>query len=208
MQVCETGRHLWMEGMIRRLYRWVTGLAEKPYGALALCGISFTESSFFPVPPDVLQIPLSLGRPNRAFHYAFLSLLFSVMGGIFGYYIGYGLMEVIGKKIISFYHLQESFDYVGKLYNEYAGWAVAIAGFTPIPYKVFTISAGAFRIPIDVFIVASVIGRGARFFLLAILLFFFGERADRFIYKNLNTLAVLFVVLFIAGWIIVERFMR
>ncbi len=194
--------------MIKKLYRWVTGLAGKPYGGIALCAISFAESSFFPVPPDVLQIPLTLGRPNKAFFYAFLSLIFSVVGGIFGYYIGFAFMEVIGKKIINFYHLEESFDYVGRLYNEYAGWAVAIAGFTPIPYKVFTISAGAFKISMAVFIIASIIGRGARFFLVALLLFFFGERADRFIYKHLNYLAIAFVVLFIVGWIIIGRILR
>jgi membrane protein YqaA with SNARE-associated domain len=197
-----------VEGMIKKLYRWVTGLADKPYGGWALCAISFAESSFFPVPPDVLQIPLTLGKPHRAFFYALVSLTFSVLGGIFGYYIGFGLMEAVGKKIISFYHLEESFNYVGKLYNQYAGWAVAIAGFTPIPYKAFTISAGAFRISMGVFIIASIIGRGARFFLVATLLFFFGEKADRFIYNHLNKLAIAFVILFIAGWVILGKIIK
>ncbi len=194
--------------MIRKLYRWVTGLADKPYGGLALCLISFAESSFFPIPPDVLQIPLSLGRPRRSFLYATYSLLFSVLGGLLGYYIGFAFMKVIGERIIRFYGLENSFQYVGDLYNEYAGWAVAIAGFTPIPYKVFTIAAGAFTISIPLFIIASVIGRGARFFLIAIILWFYGEKADEFIYNHLNKLALAFVILFIAGWIIIGKVIK
>lgn len=208
MQICEIDRSVWLEGMMKKLYRWVTGLAEKPYGGIALCGISFAESSFFPVPPDVLQIPLTLGKPKRAFFYAFLSLIFSVLGGIGGYYIGFAFMEVAGWKIIKFYHLEDAFHYVGNLYREYAGWAVAIAGFTPIPYKVFTIAAGAFQISMPVFVIASIIGRGLRFFIVAVLLYFFGEKADRFIYHHLNKLAIAFVVLFIAGWLIIGRILK
>lgn len=188
--------------MIKKLYRWVTGWAETKWGTPALCAVAFAESSFFPVPPDPIQIALSLGKPTKAFFYATLSLIFSVIGGLGGYYIGSALMDTIGHRIITFYHLQQEIEIVRALFHRYAGWAVGIAGFTPIPYKVFTISAGAFSIPLSVFVIASIIGRGGRFFLVAILLYLYGEKADQFIYRHANTLSIVFVILLIGGWII------
>lgn len=189
--------------MIKKLYRWITGWANTKWGVPVLCAVSFAESSFFPIPPDPLQIALSLGRPKRAFYYAMLSLIFSVLGGLLGYYIGLALMETVGQKIINFYHLQDEVEIAKVLYQKYAGWAVFIAGFTPIPYKVFTILSGAFSISLNTFTIASILGRGCRFFLVALLLYLYGEQADQFIYKHANSISIVFVILLVGGWILI-----
>ncbi|MCA1959377.1 MAG: hypothetical protein LDL33_01175, partial [Desulfomonile sp.] len=132
--------------LLRRLYDWVLSWAETPYAVPALFVLAFAESSFFPVPPDVLLIALAISIPAKSLSYALVCSVGSVLGGMGGYLIGYEFMEAIGNKIIAFYGFTDRWDMVGSLYNRYAAWAVGIAGFTPIPYKVFTIAGGAFRI--------------------------------------------------------------
>jgi membrane protein YqaA with SNARE-associated domain len=128
--------------IIRRLYDWVLHWADTPYGTPALAVNSFAEASFFPIPPDVLLIALDLGKPKRSWYYAFMCTIFSVLGGILGYYIGYGLWESVGKSIVDFYNANEIFDKLASTFAAYNFWAVLIAALTPIPYKIFTISAG------------------------------------------------------------------
>jgi len=190
-------------GKLRGLYDWVEHFAETPYGLWALFLLAFAESSFFPVPPDVLLIALAVSIPARALRYALVCSVGSVLGGMFGYLIGYQFMEFIGFGILNFYGLTDKYESVAELYNRYNAWAVGIAGFTPIPYKVFTISAGAFKINFLVFLLASVVSRSARFFLVAGLIYMFGEQIRTFIERYFNILAVLFVLLLVAGFILI-----
>lgn len=192
--------------LLRRLYDWVLSWAHHPAGTWALAGIAFAESSFFPVPPDVLQIALGLSKPKRSFWYAFVSSVGSVTGGIFGYFIGYFLYETFGSAIIHFYHLEATFELVGSYYQAQAFWWIFVAAFTPIPYKVFTIAAGVYHgfVPLSVLIFASAIGRPARFFLVGSLIYFFGPKIKNFIDRYFNWLTVAFAVLLAGGFLIVK----
>jgi len=191
---------------VRSLYDWVLSWAESKYGSLALFLLAFAESSFFPVPPDVLLIALGVGKPKKSLFYSFISSVGSVLGGILGYLIGLKFMETIGFKIIEVYGLTEKYSYIAELYRNYDAWAVGIAGFTPIPYKVFTITAGAFQISFLVFILASAFSRSARFFIVGGLIYFFGPRIKIFIDKYFNILSVVFVILLVLGFILVKYF--
>jgi len=193
--------------MLRRLYDWVLYWAETPYGSWALFILAFAESSFFPIPPDVLLIALAISIPAKAFRYALICSAGSVLGGIAGYVIGYQFMDLIGFRILNFYGLMEKYDIISDLYGRYNAWAVGIAGFTPVPYKVFTISAGAFKINFPVFLMASVVSRSARFFLVGWLIYKFGAGIRSFIDRYFNILAVVFVVLLIGGFILIKWFL-
>jgi len=190
--------------MIRRLYDWVLSWAESRYGTHALFVLAFAESSFFPIPPDVLLIGLALGRPERAYRFALVCTVGSVAGGAFGYLIGWQLMETVGIPILKLYHAMEKFEAVRADFVKYGGWAVAIAAFTPIPYKVFTIASGAVTLSFGTFIAASVIGRAGRFYLVAALIFFFGSPVKAFIDRHFNLLTVVFTALLILGFLLIE----
>jgi membrane protein YqaA with SNARE-associated domain len=192
--------------MLRRLYSWVLHWAETPYGSWALFLLALSESSFFPVPPDVLLIALAVSIPKKSFKYALICTAGSLIGGCLGYLIGWQFMITVGEKIIQFYGLTHKMQYIKDMYMQYDAWAIGIAGFTPIPYKVFTISAGAFDINFTVFIIASAISRAARFFLVAWLIYLFGPKIKTFIDKYFNILAITFVVLLIAGFVIIKFF--
>jgi len=189
---------------IRRLYDWVLHWAETPYGSLALITLAFAESSFFPVPPDVLLIALAISIPKRSYYYAFICSIASIVGGMFGYYIGMALMDVIGWKIIDFYNARALFTQLFATFNKYNFWAVLIAAITPIPYKVFTISAGAANASFGVFMLASIIGRSIRFFAVGTLIYFFGERIKNFIDKYFNLMSIVFVILLIGGFVLIK----
>ncbi len=191
-------------GWLKKLYNWVLSWADTPYGEPALFINAFAESSFFPVPPDALLIALSLSRPKRAFRYATISSIGSVVGGAFGYLIGYILLDSVGMPILKAYGLVEKYQHVSALYNQYNALAVGIAGFTPIPYKLFTIAAGACRINFVIFLLASFVSRSARFFLVSTLLYIFGERAREFIDRYFNWLALAFGVLLVGGFIVLK----
>ncbi|OGP62176.1 MAG: cytochrome B [Deltaproteobacteria bacterium RBG_13_49_15] len=193
--------------MLRKLYDWVLHWAETPYGSWALFILAFCESSFFPIPPDLLLIALSIAIPKKSFKYALICSIGSVIGGCFGYLIGWQFMIIIGEKIIAFYGLTEKIGYVRELYIRYDAWAVGVAGFTPIPYKIFTISAGAFKIDFFVFLIASIISRSARFFLVGGLIYLFGPKIQVFIDRYFDVLAVAFTILLIAGFIAVKYFL-
>jgi len=189
---------------MKRLYQWVLSWAHSPYGIWALFILAFCESSFFPIPPDVLLIALAVSIPKRSFYFALNCSIGSVLGGLLGYFIGYQFMSTAGMPILEFYGLTSKFDEIQTIYNQYDAWAIAIAGFTPIPYKVFTISAGAFKINLLVFTIASFLSRSARFFIIGALIYFMGERIQTFIEKYFNILSIVFVVALIAGFVVVK----
>ena len=189
---------------MRRLYDWVLRWAETPYGSWALFLLALAESSFFPVPPDVLLIALAISIPSKSFRYALICSAGSLLGGVIGYAIGYQFMDLIGLRIVDFYGFMQQYTAVGDLYNRYNAWAVGIAGFTPIPYKVFTISAGAFKINFIVFLIASAISRSARFFLVGWLIYKFGPSIKLFIDRYFNILAFVFVFLLVGGFILIK----
>ena len=193
--------------MLRRLYDWVLHWAKTPYGTWALFLLAFCESSFFPIPPDVLLIALAVALPKKAFKYALVCSVGSLLGGCLGYLIGWQFMVDLGDGIIRFYGLQDKYEYIRRLYVTYDAWAVGIAGLTPIPYKVFTITAGAFRINFMVFLVASAVSRSARFFLVGGLIYLFGPKIQSFIDRYFNTLVVVFVILLILGFVVIKYFM-
>ncbi len=192
--------------MLRRLYSWILHWAETVYGTWALFILAFCESSFFPIPPDILLIALAVAIPKRSFYYALVCSAGSVLGGCLGYLIGWQFMAGIGEKIISFYGLTEKVEYIQSLYMQYDALAIGIAGFTPIPYKVFTISAGALDINFSVFVIASLVSRSMRFFLVGWLIYRFGTGIQAFIEKYFNTLAVAFTVLLVAGFVVIKYF--
>ncbi|MFC2075576.1 YqaA family protein [candidate division KSB1 bacterium] len=189
---------------MRRLYDWVLSWAESKWAAVALFLLAMAEASFFPVPPDVLLIALVLSMSRKAWFYAALCTAGSALGGVFGYLIGWQLMEVIGFPILNFYGAMNSFETVQALFRQYDVWIVGIAGFTPIPYKVFTITAGATLINFPAFIVTSILSRGARFFLVAGLIYFFGPKIKTVIDKYFNLLTIVFAVLLIGGFVVVK----
>lgn len=183
---------------------WVESYAQKPGAGWALFLIAFIESSFFPIPPDVLLIALAISIPKRAFLYALVCSVGSVLGGMFGYFIGLELYEAVGSRIIAFYGLEEQYLAVKALYDSNAFSAIAIAGFTPIPYKVFTIAAGAFQVSFGTLVAASAVSRPARFFLVAALFYYFGPRVKPLIDKYFELLTAVFVVLLIGGFILIK----
>ncbi len=186
------------------LKSWVENFADKPYAGFALFIIAFAESSFFPIPPDVLLIAIALLKPNLSFRYALICSIGSVLGGMFGYLIGFQFYEFIGKKIIEFYHLQQQYDAVKIMYDKNAFVAIAIAGFTPIPYKVFTIAAGAFQVSFTTLVIASALSRSARFFIVGGLIYFLGPRVKTFIDKYFDWLTIAFVILLILGFVLIK----
>ena len=198
------------QGWLRRLYAWVLGWADHRYGTWALFCISFAESSFFPIPPDVLQIALSVSRPRRAYFYAAVSAVASVLGGILGWLIGYAFWGVCGPYFLRFVPglSQEAVDHVGQLYQQNAFWAIFAAAFTPIPYKVFTIAGGIFQVPLTVLIGASILGRSARFFLVATAIFFFGPSVRKLLEERLELLTIALFVLIVLGFVVVKYFLH
>jgi len=172
----------------------------------ALFLLSFCESSFFPIPPDVLLIALAVAIPKKSLKYALTCSIGSISGGCFGYLIGWQFMTSIGERIIDFYGLGARMDTIEALFRKYDAWAIGIAGFTPIPYKLFTISAGLFKINFWVFFIASAVSRSCRFFLVGGLIYILGRQIQRFIEKYFDLLAVAFTVLLVVGFFTVKYF--
>lgn len=192
--------------VFRRLYDWVLSWAETRHGPAALGVLSFAESSFFPIPPDPLLMALALGAPRRALYFATICTAASVAGGIAGYAMGWGIWAAIDDFFFAYVPgvTPEAFESVRALYERWDFWAVFIAGFTPIPYKVFTLSSGVFGISFPVFVVASLVGRGLRFFLLAGLIYFFGPGIQGFIDRYFDRLVWLFFALLVGGFLLLE----
>jgi membrane protein YqaA with SNARE-associated domain len=198
-----------LPGPIRRLYDWVLSWAYTPYGLVALVLLCFAESSVFPIPPDPLIMALCLGAPARSFRFAAWATGASVAGGILGYLLGWGAWALVDDFFFAWVPgvTPEAFASVQALYSEYDFWAVFLAGLTPLPYKVFTLSAGAFNINFPIFVIASVLSRGLRFFLVAGLIWKFGPPVSRFIDRYFNILTLVFGVLLVLGFVVVTRLM-
>jgi membrane protein YqaA with SNARE-associated domain len=190
--------------LLRRLYNWTLSLAERKHSTIWLAGLAFAESSFFPVPPDVLLIPLVMGGRRKAMRFATVCTAASVIGGLFGYLIGLTFMDVVGNWLIEHYGVRSQFELVKTMLNDNAFWFMFTAGLTPIPYKVFTIAAGVTQTNLAIFVVASILGRGARFYTVSILLYYFGEPIKRWIDKYFNLACVLFTVALIGGFFAIK----
>ena len=193
--------------MIRRLYRWVLHWAETPYGVAALFVIAFAESSFFPIPPDVLLIALAFSIPKKSFRYATICTVGSVLGGIFGWLIGLQFYDTIGVRIITALHYEKEFSLVQSYYAKNAFLYILLAAFTPIPYKVFTIGAGVCHIALPILIAASILGRAGRFFLVGGSIYFFGPRIKPFLEKYLDWATALLAGLAVLGFLAI-RFLK
>lgn len=181
--------------MLHKLYNWTLHKAAHPKALWILAVLSFAESSFFPIPPDVLLIPMVLAARTKAWRIALTCSIASLLGGLFGYAIGFYFFDTVGQSLINFYGLQEKFDWFRLAYNEKGAWIVAMAGFTPIPYKIFTIASGFTGLSLNTFIIASALSRTARFFLVAALLWKYGAPIQNFIEKRLGLLSLLFFAL-------------
>jgi membrane protein YqaA with SNARE-associated domain len=190
--------------MLRKLYDWTMSLARTRHAEKALGGVSFIESSFFPIPPDTILIPMVLAERQRWFRYAVICTVASVLGALLGYVIGAGLFDAVGQPILAFYGKENSFEQVAAWYNEWGGWGVLFAAVTPFPYKVLTIFSGATGLDLVTFILVSIIGRGLRFFFVAWLLYRIGEPIRLFIEKHLGLLFTAFMVLLIGGFVAVR----
>ncbi|MGY6706310.1 YqaA family protein [Roseinatronobacter sp.] len=190
--------------MLKSLYDWTLSLARHPYALWALALVAFVESSVFPIPPDVLMIAMIVARPSRAFVIAGVATVASVAGGGAGYFIGYGAFETLGRPVLEFYGKDAYFEQFQARYNEWGAWAVLIAGVTPFPYKVITILSGATGLSLPVFIVASVIARAIRFFIVAALLWKFGTPIRDFIERRLGLMFSLFMALLLGGFLAVR----
>lgn len=189
--------------MLRSLYNWTLSLAGSRHALWALAVVSFVESSFFPIPPDVLMIPMIVARPSRAFLIAGIATLSSVLGAMLGYYIGFGLFESVGQPILDFYGKSDAFAAFAVKYNEWGAWAVLMAGVTPFPFKVITIASGVTHLSFPVFVLSAIVARALRFFLVAALLWKFGEPIRDFIERRLALVFILFCVLLIGGFALV-----
>ena len=187
-------------GILERLYNWLLNLAGTKQATPTLAGVSFIESSFFPIPPDVLLIPMVLAKRHRWIFYAAVCTIASVLGAYLGYYIGAFLYDAIAAPILNFYGKAEKFDTIKEWYNTYGGWGVFFAAVTPFPYKVLTIFSGATGLDLLTFTVVSIIGRGLRFFVVAGLVYKFGPPIQSFIEKRLGLTFTVSLVLLIGGF--------
>jgi len=187
--------------MLHDLYQWTVDLAASPHAVWGLAAISFVESSFFPLPPDLLLIPMIMARPEDAWFLALVATVSSVAGGMLGYSIGFFAFETIGRRILDFYGVHDKFQALEVLYRRWGVWIIIAKGMTPIPYKIVTIASGAFHFDLLKFASASVFCRAIRFFLLAALLWKFGEPIRGFIEGQLGLVTTLFVVALVGGFV-------
>jgi membrane protein YqaA with SNARE-associated domain len=189
---------------LRKLYYWTLHWAETPYALPALFIVSFAESSFFPIPPDILLMAMCFAAPKRWLTFAFWCTVASVLGGVFGFYIGWGLWEGVGQPVVNFYQGEDVMEKVRLLYDQYGFWGILIAAITPIPYKIFTIASGVFEFSLPALIGASLIGRGFRFFLVAGLIRGFGPRIKPFLEKHFELAMLAGLVLGILGIVAIK----
>ncbi len=190
--------------MLKRFYHRVLALSASPRAPIWLAIVSFAESSFFPIPPDVLLIPMALARPDRAWRLAFICTVASVLGGILGYFIGYALFDVIAIPLLRAYHYEAAFERFKLSYAEWGLLIILMKGLTPIPYKIVTIASGAALFNFPVFVAASIVTRGARFFLVATLLHFYGETVRDFVERRLTLVTTLVAAGIVLGFVILR----
>lgn len=190
--------------MLRRLYNWMLEASRHRNATYILGVVSFAESSFFPIPPDILLIPMILAERAKAWGLALLTTITSVLGGLLGYAIGYFLFDTIGEPMLGFYGYGQAFQDFAARYNSYGAWIVFIAGLTPFPFKVITIASGATALPIAVFLLASILARGLRFFAVAALLYWFGPPIRDFLERYLGLATIAFMILLIGGFALIK----
>lgn len=190
--------------MLRGLYDWTMSLAAHPRALWALAVVSFMESSFFPIPPDVMLIPMVLAQRERAWRIAAVCTISSVLGGFFGYAIGYWVYEAVGRHVLEFYGYADRYRQFQEMFAEYGLWIILVKGLTPIPYKLITIASGAAQFDLWVFAIASLVTRGARFFLVAGLLWWIGQPIRAFIERRLTLLTTVFVIALVGGFVAVR----
>lgn len=190
--------------IFQRYMGMIWDLAARKGAEKVLMLVAFTESIFFPIPQDLLLIPMGLSRPDKVFRLASICLAASVLGGIVGYFIGLFFMEVLGMAIINFYGLADKYLIIQEWYDKYDAWAVAVAGISPVPYKVCTLTAGAFKINLAVFFIASVLSRGVRFYLIAAFIYWQGERARLFLEKRLDIIISVTLFIVILGFVFIK----
>lgn len=192
--------------IMRKMYYWVVSWSEKPSAEKALGGLSFVESSFFPIPPDPLLIAMVVSQPKKWFRFATITTISSVLGGVFGYIIGMVAIAAVMPIIINVGY-ESAYESAVQWFESYGALAVIIAGFTPIPYKVFTIAGGAAAMSFPLFVIGSIIGRGGRFYLVAFLMYHFGRRYKDKIEKYIDVLGLAFVVLLVLGFVVIQYIM-
>jgi membrane protein YqaA with SNARE-associated domain len=190
--------------MLRSLYDWLLRIAAHPHALPWLAVVSFVESSVFPIPPDVLLIPMILARRDRAFTYATVCLVTSVLGGLLGYAIGHWGFEAIGRPVLTFYGYADAIAQFEQAFAEYGWWIIVLKGATPIPYKLVTIASGAASFDLVEFITASILSRGIRFYAVAGLLWWFGPPIRRFVEQRLGMVALVCTVVFVGGFVVVR----
>lgn len=190
--------------MLRRLYDWTMGLAAHRHALPALFGVSFIESSVFPIPPDVLMIPMVLAQRARAFLIALVATCGSVLGALLGYWIGSALMDTVGQWVLTVYGKEDAYAQLAARFAEYGGWAVLFAALTPFPFKVITIFSGAVGLPLPIFLLTSVIGRAGRFLIVAALLWKFGPPIRDFIEERLGLVFTVFMACLLGGFFAVR----
>lgn len=190
--------------MMRKLYDWAMRMMAGPKALWILCAIAFIESSFFPIPPDILLIPLILAQRTKAFRIALACTISSVVGGAFGYAIGWFLYDTVALPVLNFYHYAEAFQKFTASYNEYGPWIVLFAGITPFPYKIITIASGVAHMDFLLFMLFSIVARGFRFFLIAGLLWKWGAPMKVWIEKNLGWLSVVCFLLLVGGFLMLK----
>jgi len=186
--------------LLHKIYDIVLKWSANKNAIYYLFAVAFIESSFFPIPPDIMLIPMILAAKDKAWRYAGIATIASVLGGYFGYAIGMFFFEIIARPLIDFYHMMPQFEEFKHYYTEYGSWIVFGAGITPFPYKIITIASGAVHLDLAVFTVASVLARGLRFYIIAALLYKFGTPMKSFIEKHLGFLSILFFILLIGGF--------
>jgi membrane protein YqaA with SNARE-associated domain len=190
--------------MLRRAYDWAMRMAAHKHAEWALAGVSFVESSVFPIPPDVVLMPMVLADRSKAWRYAAIATMASVIGGFLGYAIGYFLFEAVGRPILEFYHVMDKYDSLKHSFDEWGAWIIIAKGWTPIPYKFLTITSGALQFDLLSFTIASVVSRGMRFFLVAGLFWAFGPPIRAFVEKWLTLVTTLFVVILVGGFVAIK----
>jgi membrane protein YqaA with SNARE-associated domain len=190
-----------MKHLIRNIYDWTLRISAHKHATWGLAAVSFIESSVFPIPPDVILVPMCIANRRKAFFYALVCTISSVIGGLLGYAIGYFLFETVGNAIIEMYGMQDKFHILKAKYDEWGGWLIFAKGLTPFPYKIITIFSGAMHLALPIFIISSIFGRAIRFFLVAALIWKYGAPVQTFIEKHLTLVSLGFLALLIGGFV-------